>query len=136
MAYATPSTVAGFDTGREFGPNDKPSTDQLSGYIDQTAAVLDGILRKRGYTVPVASATATSAFALLAHYNALGAICMVERSAPTSGGKDQNWCALWADAQAMLLSGDVELDAPIDTSIGLPRGASQPTALFLRDVCV
>lgn len=121
MAYATPTQVFALDTGRTYTPTSKPNASQVSQYITQTAAELDGILRTRGYTVPVPT-TATSAYDLLSGFNAYGAISLVEQSAPTKGGKAEGWQKMWEDAKKMLSCGDLELDAPRDSSISSPRG--------------
>lgn len=121
MSYATPTQVFALDTGRTYTATSKPNTTQVEQYLDTTAAELDGILRKRGYTVPVAT-TATSAHTLLAGFNAYGAIAIVEQSAPTSGGKATGWQTMWEAAKKMLDCGDIELDAPRNESTSSPRG--------------
>lgn len=121
MAYATPTQVFALDTGRTYTATSKPNTVQVAQYIESTAGELDGILRSRGYVTPVAT-TATSAYSMLAGFNAYGAIAIVEQSAPTTGGKATGWQQMWEQAKKMLASGDLELDAERDTSTSSPRG--------------
>jgi hypothetical protein len=130
VAYVTPSVVFGRDTGRQFTQNTKPTASQVAEYIDLTAGELDGILRKRGYALPI---SATSALKLLEHYNALGAAAMIETAAPTAGGKDKTALAMWESAKKMLGDGGIELDAASDSRSGRPRHSTGATALFLRD---
>ena len=132
MAYATPTTVYARTTGRTFTASSKPNTSQVAGYIDQAAGELDGILRRVGYALPIAT-TATAALALLEHYNALGAEALIEISAPVSGGRDKNALKLWDDAKKMLASGDLELGAAMDAENALPRSGWPATAMFSRD---
>lgn len=132
MAYTSASLVAARDTGRVLSATSRPNLDQLGDFILDAAAELDGILRSRGYSVPVPS-TATSAFQLLRAYNNLGAICSVE-SAAVNSSKEKTACEAWEAAKKMLRDGDIELDAPKDTSQSSVRGRSSfpATALFTR----
>src|SRR3954447_7900962 len=105
MAYATLSHVKARNAQRVYSATSKPSVDDVGGFLEQTAAILDGILAGRGFALPVATG-ATSALALLEHYNTLGAWAEVERAAP--GGKSPHADGadkLWADAQKMLRDG-------------------------------
>lgn len=120
MGYCTPSQVFARDTGRTYSATSKPNTTQVADYIEHTAAELDGILRARGYSAPVAT-TATSAYVMLEGFNALGAIAMVEQTAPTPGGKRDTAIHLWEEAKKMLACGDLELDAARDASNSAPR---------------
>lgn len=130
-SYATLDAAAAAAPGRTFTASSKPSASQVAMFLEQTSAELDGILRARGYQVPVAT-TATSAWALLADYNARGAAAMVAQAAPGQDGKLNNALALWETAKKMLSDGTVSLDAPSDTVRGLPRHAGIATAVFSR----
>lgn len=139
MAYATVYNVAALNTGRTYGAtNTKPSATQVVQYLEETAGVLDGILRQQGYLTPVAT-TATSAYKTLEGFNAIGAWCMVESAAQTSDRR-QDAEAMWESAKKMLLDGIIDLDAPQDTTEALPRssfGASSDSAatpFFYRDM--
>lgn len=129
MPYATPSQVFARSRGRTFTATSKPSTTDVDQYLIDTAAELDGILRARSYTVPVAT-TATSAFGLLAGYNAIGALATVELSAPSPQGKASEALKLWAECKRMLRAGDIELDAPKDTAQARPRHGAGATSMF------
>lgn len=120
MGYVNATTVYARDTGRTFTATSRPATSQVGEFIEQTAAELDGILRQRGYTIPVAT-TATSALKLLEHYNALGAAAMIEQAAPTHGGKRDDAFKLWEECKKALMSGKVELDAGKDSTQTKPR---------------
>lgn len=130
MAYSTPSLVMAENTGRSIGTTTKPNIVQVTQWIDETAGVLDGILRAKGYSVPV-STTATSAYKLLEHYNTLGGAAFVEQSAQASDRKDEAM-ALWREAQKMLREGIVELDAARDADASKPRANAEATAFFTR----
>lgn len=136
MAYVTTLKVAA-DTGRTFTATSTPNIDQVQGFVNQTAAELDSILRRLGYTVPIATA-ATSALALLEGYNALGAGAFALQAAVTPGGKKPDAMRLWQDAKKMLADGKLELDAARDPDRARPRGRSSfpATAMFSRNVDV
>src|SRR4051794_8470002 len=123
MAYATISHVKARNPQRVYTATSKPSVDDVTSFLEQTAGILDGILTGRGFQLPVPTA-ATSALALLEHYNALGAWAEVERAAP--GGKSPNADPadkLWADAQKMLRDGLVEPVGLVrDVTRTSPRG--------------
>lgn len=101
-------------------------------FIDETAAVIDSILIERSYVTPVPT-TATVAYGLLSHYNALGAACLVEKAAPTSDRREQA-CEAWKNAQDMLRKGEVQLlDVEVSTTNDMPSGIFAATAMFTRD---
>ena len=130
-AYATASQVAGRDRGFTFTATSKPSIGDLDDFLTQSAAELDGILRARGYQLPIPT-TATQALELLQSYNITGAIALMQLSAPTGGGKRDDALKLWAQCKRMLASGEVMLDTPSDTQTALPRYGGSPTAMFDR----
>lgn len=119
MAYANPTVVYARDTGRNFTATSRPSTQMVSDYCEQTAAELDGILRARGYTIPIAT-TATSALRLLEHGNALGAAAMIEQTAVTGAGKRGDAFHLWEEFKKHLLGDLLELDAAKDATDSVP----------------
>lgn len=133
MAYATVADVQQLNTGRTFGASTKPTASQVMDYLEQTAAVLDGILRGQGYTVPVPT-TATAALKTLELYNAQGAACLVEQGAPsTKPDRDGvSACAMWAQACKMLKSGAIELEIPRDAAEANPRYNACATPFFSR----
>ncbi len=109
---------------------------QVGDFIEQTAGVLDGILRSQGYSLPIAT-TATSALKVLELYNAYGAACLVEQASPTTrpDRSGQSACAMWKEAQKMLREGTIELDAGVDTGADtFPRYAGSPTPIFTLDM--
>lgn len=136
MAYCTIDDVAELNTGRTFTTSSKPNATQVNDFIEQTAAVIDGILRSQNYSLPIAT-TATSALKMLELFNAQGAACLVEQGAPTSdrrGAKGDGVCAMWREAQKMLKGGGIELDADRDTSESHPRGGPCATPFFTREM--
>lgn len=133
MAYANPTVVYARDRGFTFTATSKPSTGDVEQFLEDTAVELDGILRGRGYQLPIPT-TATTALQLLANYNAHGALAMIELSAPTSGDKRDDAQKLWNQCKRMLASGDVTLDVALSTDAGLPRHGGQATAMFNRDM--
>lgn len=107
------------------------NVDQVNDYIEQTAAEIDGILRAKGYSLPIAT-TATSALKLLELYNAQGAACMVEQGSPTPrpDRTGASACAMWREAKKMLKDGCIELEADLDTTESMPRSSLPATPLF------
>lgn len=132
-AYATVDDVIRLVQGRTFTASSKPSVGDVVDWLNMSAREIDGLLRRGGYGLPVAT-TATGALALLAHGNALGAACLVESSAPTSN-RQQMACKLYETFKKSVLAGDLELDAGKDSSNSSPRSnaANQATAMFTRD---
>jgi hypothetical protein len=132
--YATPTQVYALNTGRNFTATSKPNIAQVQQFIDQTAGVIDGILAEKAYTLPLAT-SATAARVSIEFYNALGAACLVERSAPTSDERRQEACEMWRNAQDMLRSGAVEFpDLERSTSTDMPRSSFPATPMFTRDM--
>lgn len=131
-AYANVDDVVRLTQGRTYTASSKPTVDDVVDYLAVTKTEVDGLLRRGGYAVPVGTA-ATSALALLAHGNALGAACLVESSAPTSDRRDMA-CKLWTEFKRTLLAGNLELDAGKDPSNSAPRSNAdnQATPMFYR----
>ncbi len=129
-AYATVDDVVRLAQGRTFNASSKPRISDVQDWLALTAVELDGILRGQGYSIPIPS-TATAAHALLAHYNAQGAACFVERAAPTAN-RQKAACDMWAALKKALMAGDIELDAPKDASNSAPRSnaRNQATPMF------
>lgn len=135
VGYTTAADVHSHNTGRQmFTATSRDVTlSDVNRFIIETAAVIDGILTERSYVAPVPT-TATVAYGLLSHFNALGAACMVEKAAPTSDRREEA-CKAWENAQQMLKTGAVQLtDAEISGTNDMPRGVSAPTAMFTRDM--
>lgn len=129
MAYVTPTAVFARDTGRVFNQTSKPTASQVSEYVDQVAGEIEGVLRKQGYAIPIATG-ATSALAYLENLNAMGAACLIQQSATTPGNQ-ANWCKMYADALKMLAAGNVQLEAgTVDAEVGLPRQRTRATSMF------
>jgi hypothetical protein len=93
-------------------------------YIEMTAAELDSILRSRGFELPIAS-SATQALALMEHYNALGAACLVESSAENDS-RAANVCSMYESAKKALEEGNIDLDLPDDPDEGLRYSTAEP----------
>jgi hypothetical protein len=132
VGYATISHVEALNALRTFTATSRPNASQVTGYLEETAGVLDGILAARGFQLPVPT-TATSALRLLEHYNAIGAHAFAERAAESSPHKEAAE-KLWADAQKMLKDGIVEpSDLPRATATNRARVVSQASRIFCID---
>ncbi len=133
-AYATVDDVIRFTQGRTFNASSRPAIGDVVDYLTFSKGEIDGLLRRVGYSLPVATG-ATSALALLANGNAMGAACMVETSAPIPN-RSSTVCKLYADFKKMVLAGDLELDAGKDEGNSAPRSNArcQATAMFRRDM--
>lgn len=130
--YATLSDVTAL-TGRAADGSSRPTADEIGGFIRSTAAVIDGYLAAEKYVVPVPP-SATVAFELVRHYNALGARCLALQAAPTGKkDSDDDACKAWAAAQKSLADGKVQFpDLPRDTARSRTRAGS-PTSRFPDD---
>lgn len=131
MAYATVSDVQQQNVVRTISATSRPNASQVIDWLEQTAAVLDGLLRESGYSLPVPT-TATQVLKLLEHYNALGAAALVERGAPTSDRRKEAQ-ELWEGAQKMLRDDLLNLDAPRDEATRTIRAPAYATPMFTRD---
>lgn len=134
MGYATVIDVTQLNTARQIGTSTHPNIDQVVDWLDQTAGVIDGLLRDGGYSLPIPT-TATQALKILEHYNALGAAAMVEQGAPTSDRRSEAM-ALWEDAQKMLRDQQIFLDAPRDTETTSIRYPAAASPMFSRDMAL
>lgn len=132
MAYASSIDVAQMNTARTLSTSSHPDLTQVGDWLEQTAGVLDGILREKGYVLPIPT-SATAALRTLEHYNALGAAAMVEQSAPTSDRRKEAE-ALWENAQKMLRDDIILLDAPKDNVTHTIRAPAAPTPFFTREM--
>lgn len=129
MGYATLIDVQELNQGRAtYTASSKPSATQVADWLDQTAAELDGVLRGRGYALPVAT-TATSALKLLEGYNAIGAFAYQERAAQNSNRADQAW-EMWMHCLTALDSMDLGLAADTDGGSGVTRYGTNATSAF------
>lgn len=118
-AYTSVIQVQALNAARPLTATSIPSADQTRGFILQTAAELNSIISGLGLVVPV-QPSATTSYQLLAYYNALGAHCLVEESAPTSRASEKAR-DMWEAAKQMLKAGDIDLpDAPLLAG-NLPR---------------
>lgn len=133
MPYATPSDVHQLNTARTFTASSRPTASEVSRFLDLTAAELDGILRTRGYLLPIPS-TATSALMLMAHGNALGGAAMVEQGAQIIDldRRDQA-VSLYGDFKKMLSSAALELDDAHDPVSGQPVYGSSGSSMVTWD---
>lgn len=125
MGYATVMDVQGRNVARgTYGASTRPTADQVVEYIEMTAAELDSILRSKGFSLPIAS-EATQALALMEHYNALGAACLVESSAENDA-RAAGVCSMYESAKAALEAGNIDLDLPDDPDEGLRFSTAEP----------
>lgn len=132
MAYATIAHVNARCPMRTFTGSSNPSIEETLGFLQDSAAVLDGIVAGLGYLTPVPP-TATVSLAILKRANAIGAWAEVEQAAP-SNKKDQAELAMkqWADAVKLLR----ELpDAPRNTGESYARGA-RASAFFTANMAL
>lgn len=98
-----------------FSPTSSPTADQVAQYLEDTAAVLDGLLLGRGYALPI-PAEATSALRWLRQANAAGAHARIENAASEQDSLDESAEAAWKSACDMLRKGEIELDVPRDVT--------------------
>lgn len=138
MIYAAASHVEGLNQGRRtFAASSTPALGQVNEWLAQTAGIIDGVLKERGYSVPVSPTAASSALVTLANFNAAGAWYLVESSAKVRDEEQfKEAKAMWENAQKMLVDGIIELDLAIDAEEALPRSGfdSTATAWFTRDM--
>jgi hypothetical protein len=132
MAYATIADVEARNSARRFTPQTKPSTDDVTRFLVDTAGEIEAALRGRAYVVPIPT-TATSAIEFLRAANSLGGYAWAERSAEASPHRDAAW-KLWMDTLKGLKDGSTELDSPRDLQSTRPRGQFAPSAWFSRDM--
>lgn len=129
--YVTPSQVMALDTGRRYTASSTPNPSQVAQFVVQVAAEIDTVLRRRGYTLPIAT-TAIDALVYLEQGNMLGANAYIEQSAP-GGSKDRRDDAytMWQDWLKRVETGGVELNAGKDTTQSSMRYSRPvPTAMF------
>lgn len=130
--YADIDGVRALNTGRTIATQTKPSASQVAGFLDDTAGVIDAILDRQGYELPIPT-TATGALKLLEHFNELGGHALTEQAAPVSDREDAAM-AMWENAQKMLREDLIQLDAPRELTTTLPRGPVVPSPFFTRDM--
>lgn len=132
QAYATIDDVVRLAQGRTFDASSRPAIGDVVDWLNLTAAEIDGLLRRGGYGLPI-PATATSALAVLADGNALGAACRIEAAAPIPN-RSSMVCKLYAEFKQSILAGSLELDAGKDESNAGVRSnaANQATGMFIR----
>lgn len=128
--YATVDDVREQNTARRITGSSNPNVTQVEDWLAQTAGVLNGLLAKAGYALPVPTA-AVSSLRTLEHYNAIGAAAMVEQAAPTSDRRKEAE-ALWENAQKMLREDLILLDAPKDNTTHTIRSGAAATPMFTR----
>ncbi len=103
--YATVADVQALITsasgsGLTIGATSTPTTTQVEGFLDQTAAEIDSFLRAKGYgTIP---ASGTNDKLLLKKYTALGAAVLTWRTA-FGGYDDTSRVKAWAEEYAAFL---------------------------------
>lgn len=114
--------------GRPIGTSTVVSATQVVTFLENTAGEIDGILRARGYGIPV-STTATSALRDLQYGNTLGAAALVEQAAQSSDRRDQAW-KMWQSWKGALERGDVVLDDAVDVARAVPRYSANATPVF------
>ncbi len=131
--YASLPDVQAYCPMRNLAAGSAPNPTQVRQLIEDTAAVIDGIVAGLGYDAPV-DPSATAATAVLKVGNTLGAWCAVERAAPVSDDADAA-CERWAGWQADLKAGVIELPGigqSADRYARVWEGAASP--MFTRDM--
>ncbi len=140
--YASPIHVEALNEGRRVFPatsiQGQSSLDDVGRFLAETAGIIDGLLRQRGYLVPVPTTAATSALMTLQNFNAAGAAYLVERAAKKSDRLEEAKAA-WRWAQKMLVDGLIDLDLPVDAEETRPRGgfgrsSAAATPFFTRNM--
>ena len=131
MGYATLADVQGLAPVRQFTTTSQPNASQVSRFIEDGAAQIDGVLLAIGYSLPI-PADATQALAIARRGNTLYAWAQVEQAAPVSEDVDRANQS-WTDWQESLRLGHMELalNRGNDT---LARVGGVATAWFTRDM--
>jgi hypothetical protein len=141
MAYASTTHVEALNLGRQSLASVRPgeaTAGQVAEWLEETAGILDGLLREKGYVTPVPTTAPTSVLKTLEGFNAIGAAFYVERAAKKSDRLKEAQ-KMWESAQKMIGDGVVELDLPIDAEETRPRGGfgrvtTAATPYFTRDM--
>jgi glutathione S-transferase len=109
--------------------------EQVTTWLEETAGILDGLLRQKGYVTPAPTTAATSALKTLENFNAIGAWYHVEHSAKQANRLKEAE-EMWKWARKMLSDGLIDLDLPFDLDETQPRGgfSSAATPLFTREM--
>ena len=126
--YCTVLDVQARSAIRPVTASSVPNIAQVQQFVLDTAAEINGILIKKGYLIPIVSASNPDAFATLHAINVTGAWALMEASSPTSINVDRATQA-WENAKRMLADATFALNAPIDTGRSEARGpwiTSQP----------
>lgn len=125
MAYAEIADVQELNTGRPtYGATTKPTASQVADFLEQTAAELDGIMRAKGYLLPVPS-TAISALKWLEGANAAGGWYKVELGAQASDRREEAE-RLWRSMKRSLRDGEIDLELDVDPEQQVRFSAPEP----------
>lgn len=135
MAYASIPHLLAHHAGRAtYTASSKPTASQAIMLIEEAAGQLNFALTQGGYDSPLLSSVGSSVKAFFQRANAMGALCMIESSAP-QGHNRNDFCAEFKQALKMIATGELPgLDR--DDAQSLPRfgflDASPP--FFTRDM--
>ena len=107
MAYASVADVKA-RSPRTIDATSKPNENQVTGFLEETAAEIDGILAAHDYQFPI---TGDNALKVLKSLNATGAWARSEQAAYNSPVAEQAHIQ-WLSALKSLREGHIVLDAP------------------------
>lgn len=128
MAYATVFHVEARNPGRgQFTASTEPTATQVIGYLGWAESMMDLVLNKAGYDVPVTGAPTTTQV-LLEDVCAAGAWYRAEWAARASDRRKEAE-DMWESALSMLKTAELP-GVDKDAAQSLPRGSSNATPPF------
>lgn len=123
-------------TGKTYSVNSKPSSTEVDSFIEKRARIIDGILKARGYIVPVLE-SATQATEIVKDLNALGAAVLAENAMPgvqQASPRAAAWREEWRETLRLLERGKLDLiDATTTDQTQLSQCAQSPDGQFNLD---
>lgn len=135
MAYASIPHVVAVNAARGgFTATSIPNSTQVVMFIDEAAGMMDSMMTRNKYSVPIDLTSAPSSVcAELQRMNAVGAAYMVECSAQVTSKKDE-FQSMWESALKMLEEDELP-GIEKTSSTALPRfDDGYPTPMFFRDM--
>lgn len=121
MPYASiPHLIMHHSARATYGASTRPTASEALLMIAEAGAQLDFALTKAGYDSPLLSSAPSSVAAFFQRANSMGALCMIEASAPQGHNRD-DFCAMFKEALKMIESGELP---------GLDRNSDQSRPRF------
>lgn len=133
MAYATIIHLVYHHQARaSYGASTVPNASAAAMALDEAAAHLDFSLTKAGYDSPLAASVPSAVKTFFQRANAMGALAMLEVSAPQGHNRD-DFQAMFKEALKAIESGQMPgMERSADES--RPRANSPATAYFSLDM--